>query len=216
MINSIRGNIVYNFDYNFQQDNLKFEFNEFEENVTFPCFPSTFCLIKGHEDDEENGVYFERIDNIIYLRKFDISKEYFNSYLEENNYDESDLHIFYTWKDLWEEWQNYNCKSEEDEDDDMYYMLKDLEEDIISVAKLSNFEYKRFITLSKKYPKASTDIELEQDGITVHIKNLIINHITKSQWDILDNTEGIELYIQFMNEFERLEKKNILNNNIKY
>lgn len=58
------------------------------------------------------------------------------------------------------------------------------------------------------YPETSIDINLGQKGgYTFHVKNLIIKEITKDQYDILNNTHGIELYDFHMAEFERLEQK---------
>lgn len=107
MISSIRGNVIYQFDYNFQQDIIKFEFNDI--NDRFTCYPSTFPLVKDRENDDEKGVYFERINDVIYLRGFDISSEDIDL--------TDDLHFFYGWKEIYEEYQNWILDPEESGDD---------------------------------------------------------------------------------------------------
>ncbi len=98
----IKGNIIYTFDYNFQQEDHKFEFND-------KCTTSTYVLKENRENDIENGIYFERINDQIHLRKYDISENDFYNFLEEkgleeDNYPEPQIHIFYTWEKLWKKY----------------------------------------------------------------------------------------------------------------
>jgi hypothetical protein len=86
-----------------------------------------------------------------------------------------------------------------------HYLLKDNERDIISVATLTGAEYKNFVLMMKKHPKSSVDIE--GCGKTLHMTDLTIKPVTKKQYEVLDNTRGIELYEDWMNEFEFLEGK---------
>ncbi len=92
----IRGNIRYSFNYDFQQEDLVFEFN------IHSCYirPSTFILMDDRQEDDEYGIYVEILDDIVYLRQYDISEEIFN------NLDLNDNHLFFTWKVLWQEYYN--------------------------------------------------------------------------------------------------------------
>jgi len=154
--NRIYGTAHAGFDEHFQQDHLKFTFEDWsiekqqegldegDEN-----FGSVFLLANdikniigdkeieeykiennGEEltmrDLEDRGIFFEiryayhKIKVIV--RTYNDSREEFEAYLEKNGIEEdpwpnSPTHVFYSWKDLWEEFDNHNNINEEEEDE---------------------------------------------------------------------------------------------------
>lgn len=85
--------------------------------------------------------------------------------------------------------------------------FKFYDEDVTSVVQLTSKQYKKFIELALKYPKMIVEIDHNSFDDLIHceLKNLEVVPITKSQYDVIDNTKGIDLYEEFMDEFEKIE-----------
>jgi hypothetical protein len=59
----------------------------------------------------------------------------------------------------------------------------------------------------KKYPNEWINVEGDRTIHEFQIKDIEIMKLTEAQYDVLDNTEGIEIHEQIMNEVYRIEHK---------
>lgn len=122
MIFDIRGYVVY------EENDYHLCFDKLDKDTNLICYPSSFPLIDSELKDFDYGVYFEIVDNTAFLRGLDISHD---KYLETEN------NLFYTWHEIWTAYERFKPQSFR------YYMLKDDDEDIVSIAILSDKEYEK-------------------------------------------------------------------------
>jgi hypothetical protein len=90
-----------------------------------------------------------------------------------------------------------------------YYKFEDWESSYVSVETLTDKEYLDFVKNMKKNKKASIcpEVNNNKSSETINIKDIKITKITKSQYGVIDNTEGVSLYEECIREFEREDKR---------
>lgn len=100
-------------------------------------------------------------------------------------------------------WQHKECKNTINKEKFYKFYTKNHKDvDITSVKKLTKEEYLLFLKLTKRFPNQTIVIEGIQNVHDFYPKNMEIKEITEPQYDILDNTDGVDLYEDVKNRLD--------------